>query len=200
MKLIPTSLPGVIIIEPRVFRDERGFFLETYHAQRYREAGLDAVFVQDNHSRSTRGTLRGLHWQEERPQGKLVRVLVGEIYDVAVDVRPESPTFGQWVGFTLSADNFRQAWIPPGFAHGFCVTSEVAEVEYKCTDFYDPPSERGLIWNDPDVGIDWPITDPILSPRDRQHPRLSAHRPSATPPADRRPAETRAPAPEPRDR
>jgi len=174
MKLIPTSLPGVLIIEPRVFRDERGFFLETYHAQRYREAGLDATFVQDNHSRSTRGTLRGLHWQAERPQGKLVRVLVGEIYDVAVDIRPDSPTFGQWVGFTLSADNFRQAWIPPGFAHGFCVTSEVAEVEYKCTDFYDPPSERGLIWNDPAVAIAWPIQDPILSERDKKHPRLSA--------------------------
>jgi dTDP-4-dehydrorhamnose 3,5-epimerase len=174
MNLIPTSLPGVLIIEPRVFRDERGFFLETYHAQRYREAGLDATFVQDNHSRSTRGTLRGLHWQAERPQGKLVRVLLGEIYDVAVDIRPDSPTFGKWVGFTLSADNFRQAWIPPGYAHGFCVTSEVAEVEYKCTDFYDPPSERGLIWNDPEVGIAWPIQDPILSPRDRQHPRLSA--------------------------
>jgi dTDP-4-dehydrorhamnose 3,5-epimerase len=174
MKLISTSLPGVLIIEPRVFRDERGFFLETYHAERYREAGLDATFVQDNHSRSMRGTLRGLHWQAERPQGKLVRVLLGEIYDVAVDIRPDSPTFGQWVGFTLSADNFRQAWIPPGFAHGFCVTSEVAEVEYKCTDFYDPPSERGLIWNDPEVGIVWPIQDPILSARDQKHPRLSA--------------------------
>jgi dTDP-4-dehydrorhamnose 3,5-epimerase len=177
MNLIPTSLPGVLIIEPRVFRDERGFFLETYHAQRYRDAGLDVTFVQDNHSRSTRGTLRGLHWQPERPQGKLVRTLVGEIYDVAVDIRPDSPTFGQWVGFTLSADNFRQAWIPPGFAHGFCVTSEIAEVEYKCTDFYDPASERGLIWNDPEVGIDWPIRDPILSARDRQHPGLSALRP-----------------------
>lgn len=174
MNLIPTNLPGVLIIEPRVFRDERGFFLETYHAQRYREAGLDAAFVQDNHSRSTRGTLRGLHWQAERPQGKLVRVLVGEIYDVAVDIRPGSPTFGKWVGVTLSADNFRQAWIPPGFAHGFCVTSEVAEVEYKCTDFYDPPSERGLIWNDPEVAIAWPIQDPILSERDKKHPRLSA--------------------------
>jgi dTDP-4-dehydrorhamnose 3,5-epimerase len=174
MNLIPTSLPGVLIIEPRVFRDERGFFLETYHAQRYRDAGLDAAFVQDNHSRSTRGTLRGLHWQAERPQGKLVRVLVGEIYDVAVDIRPDSPTFGKWVGVTLSADNFRQAWIPPGFAHGFCVTSEVAEVEYKCTDFYDPPSERGLIWNDPEVAIAWPIQDPILSERDKKHPRLSA--------------------------
>ncbi len=174
MTLIETSLPGVLIIEPRIFRDERGFFLETYHAKRYREAGLDAAFVQDNHSRSMRGTLRGLHWQAERPQGKLVRVLVGEIYDVAVDIRPDSPTFGKWVGFTLSADNFRQAWIPPGFAHGFCVTSEVAEVEYKCTDFYDPPSERGLIWNDPEVGILWPIQNPILSERDKKHPRLSA--------------------------
>ncbi len=174
MTLIETSLPGVLIIEPRIFRDERGFFLETYHAKRYREAGLDAAFVQDNHSRSMRGTLRGLHWQAERPQGKLVRVLVGEIYAVAVDIRPDSPTFGKWVGFTLSADNFRQAWIPPGFAHGFCVTSEVAEVEYKCTDFYDPPSERGLIWNDPEVGILWPIQNPILSERDKKHPRLSA--------------------------
>ncbi len=176
MKLIPTNLPGVLIIEPRVFRDERGFFLETYHAQRYREAGLDVTFVQDNHSRSMRGTLRGLHWQAERPQGKLVRALVGEVFDVAVDIRLDSPTFGRWVGFALSADNFLQAWIPPGFAHGFCVTSDVAEVEYKCTDFYDPPSECGLIWNDPEVGIEWPIRDPILSPRDRQHPGLSALR------------------------
>jgi len=174
MNLISTSLPGVLIIEPRIFRDERGFFLETYHAARYREAGLDVPFVQDNHSRSMRGTLRGLHWQAERPQGKLVRVLVGEIYDVAVDIRPTSPTFGKWEGFTLSADNFRQVWIPPGYAHGFCVTSDVAEVEYKCTDFYDPPSERGLIWNDPEVGIAWPIQDPILSTRDRQHPGLRA--------------------------
>jgi dTDP-4-dehydrorhamnose 3,5-epimerase len=174
MKVIATKLPGVFLIEPRVFQDERGFFLETYHAERYREAGLDAVFVQDNHSRSTRGTLRGLHWQVERPQGKLVRVLSGEIFDVAVDIRPHSPTFGKWEGFSLTAANFRQVWIPPGFAHGFCVTSDFAEVEYKCTDFYDPPSERGLIWNDPDVAIAWPITDPILSPRDRNHPGLSA--------------------------
>ncbi len=176
MNVIPTTLPGVCIIEPRVFRDARGFFVETYHARRYQEAGVAATFVQDNHSRSIRGTLRGLHWQAERPQGKLVRVLVGEVYDVAVDIRPDSPTFGKWVGFTLSAENFRQAWIPPGFAHGFCVTSEVAEVEYKCTDFYDPPSERGLIWNDPDVGIEWPIAEPILSARDQAHPTLSALR------------------------
>jgi dTDP-4-dehydrorhamnose 3,5-epimerase len=174
MNVIATALPGVLIIEPRVFRDERGFFLETYHAQRYREAGLDATFVQDNHSRSMRGTLRGLHWQAERPQGKLVRVLAGEIYDVAVDIQPHSPTFGKWVGFTLSADNFRQAWIPPGYAHGFCVVSDVAEVGYKCTDYYDPASERGLIWNDPEVGIAWPVTQPILSPRDQRHPGLSA--------------------------
>jgi dTDP-4-dehydrorhamnose 3,5-epimerase len=176
MNVIPTALPGVLVIEPRVIRDARGFFVETYHARRYREAGIDVTFVQDNHSRSVRGTLRGLHWQAERPQGKLVRVLVGEVYDVAVDIRLDSPTFGKWVGFTLSAENFRQAWIPPGFAHGFCVTSEVAEVEYKCTDFYDPPSERGLIWNDPDVGIEWPIQEPILSARDQQHPTLSALR------------------------
>jgi dTDP-4-dehydrorhamnose 3,5-epimerase len=176
MNVIPTSIPDVKIIEPRVFRDARGFFVETYHARRYHEAGLDAVFVQDNHSRSVRGTLRGLHWQVERPQGKLVRALLGEIYDVAVDIRLDSPTFGQWVGFTLSAENFRQAWIPPGFAHGFCVTSDIAEVEYKCTDFYDPPSERGLIWNDPHVAIEWPIRDPILSDRDRQHPTLASLR------------------------
>jgi dTDP-4-dehydrorhamnose 3,5-epimerase len=176
MNVIATAIPDVKIIEPRVFRDARGFFVETYHARRYHEAGLDAVFVQDNHSRSVRGTLRGLHWQVERPQGKLVRVLLGEIYDVAVDIRLDSPTFGQWVGFTLSAENFRQAWIPPGFAHGFCVTSEIAEVEYKCTDFYDPPSERGLIWNDPEVAIEWPIRDPILSARDQQHPTLASLR------------------------
>jgi dTDP-4-dehydrorhamnose 3,5-epimerase len=185
MNVIATSLPGVLIIEPRVFRDERGFFFETYHAERYRDAGLDVTFVQDNHSRSVRGTLRGLHWQVERPQGKLVRVLFGEIFDVAVDIRVDSPTFGDWVGVSLSADNFRQAWIPPGFAHGFCVMSEVAEVEYKCTDFYDPPSERGLIWNDPEVGIDWPITDPILSARDQRHPGLSALRQMASVPPPR---------------
>jgi dTDP-4-dehydrorhamnose 3,5-epimerase len=176
MNVITTTLPGVLIIEPAVHRDERGFFLETYHAQRYRDAGLDAAFVQDNHSRSLRGTLRGLHWQIEHPQGKLVRVLLGEIFDVVVDIQPESPTFGQWVGASLSSDNFRQIYAPPGFAHGFCVTSDVAEVEYKCTDFYDPKAERGLIWNDPEVGVAWPVTDPILSPRDQRHPTLAALR------------------------
>ena len=174
MRVVDTALPGVVIIEPAVARDDRGLFLETWRADAFAAAGIAVAFVQDNYSRSARGTLRGLHWQAERPQGKLVRVLVGEIYDVAVDIRPDSPTFGKWVGVTLSADNFRQTWIPPGFAHGFCVTSEVAEVEYKCTDFYDPPSERGLIWNDPEVAIAWPIQDPILSERDKKHPRLSA--------------------------
>lgn len=172
MNVITTELPGVLIIEPRVHRDARGFFLETYHADRYREAGLDALFVQDNHSRSVRGTLRGLHWQIEHPQGKLVRALCGEIYDVVVDIRLGSPTFGRWVGAALSAENFRQIYAPPGFAHGFCVTSEIAEVEYKCTDFYDPRAERGLIWNDPDVAIAWPVADPILSARDQAHPTL----------------------------
>jgi dTDP-4-dehydrorhamnose 3,5-epimerase len=173
MKILPQTLPDVLLIEPTVHRDARGFFLESYHAQRYRDAGLHATFVQDNHSKSVRGTLRGLHWQLERPQGKLLRVLAGEVFDVAVDVRLESPTFGQWVGVTLSADNFLQLYVPPGFAHGFCVTSEIAEVEYKCTDFYDPPAERGLIWNDPAVGIPWPTDDPILSPRDQKHPTLA---------------------------
>lgn len=173
MNVISTTLSGVLIIEPAVHRDERGFFLETYHATRYRDAGLDASFVQDNHSRSVRGTLRGLHWQVEHPQGKLVRVLFGAIFDVVVDIRPESPTFGKWVGAELTSENFRQIYAPPGFAHGFCVTSEVAEVEYKCTDFYDPKSERGLIWNDPEVGIAWPVAEPILSPRDQRHPTLA---------------------------
>jgi dTDP-4-dehydrorhamnose 3,5-epimerase len=176
MNVIPTRLPEVLIVEPTIHRDPRGFFAETYHARRYAEAGIAATFVQDNHSRSARGTLRGLHWQLDVPQGKLVRVLAGEIFDVAVDIRPESPTFAQWVGVTLSAENFRQVYVPPGFAHGFCVTSESAEVEYKCTDFYTPEAERGLIWNDPEVGIAWPMTDPILSEKDRRNPTLAALR------------------------
>lgn len=177
MRVTPTALPGVVIIEPVVHRDARGFFFESYHAPRYREAGIDVTFVQDNHSRSTRGTLRGLHWQAgEHPQAKLVRVLNGEIFDVAVDIRPDSPTFGRWVGVHLSSDNFRQLFVPIGFAHGFCVLSETADVEYKVSDIYHPPSERGVMWNDPAIGIDWPIRDPILSPRDRQHPPLAALR------------------------
>lgn len=172
MHVVETPLPGVLLIEPRVHRDDRGFFVETYHAARYREAGLPAEFVQDNQSRSVQGTLRGLHWQWRRPQGKLVRAIEGAIFDVAVDVRPESPTFGQWFGTELTADNFRQMFIPVGFGHGFCVLSPFAQIEYKCTDYYDADGESGLAWDDPDVGIAWPITSPLLSPRDRQHPRF----------------------------
>ena len=174
MRVVATELPGVLLIEPEVHRDARGFFLETYHADKYGAAGIAGPFVQDNHSRSVRGTLRGLHLQRTRLQGKLVRVIEGEIYDVAVDVRRGSPTFGRWVGETLSADNFRQWYIPPGFAHGFCVLSDVAEVEYKCTALYDAPDELGIAWNDPELKIDWPIADPLLSDRDRGHPSLAA--------------------------
>ncbi len=169
MKFIATGIPGVIVVEPQVFRDERGFFLETYHRLKYQEGGVDAVFVQDNHSRSPRGSIRGLHAQIRRPQGKLIRAVEGEIYDVAVDIRRGSPHFGQWVGVWLSAENFRQVYIPPGFAHGFCVTSEVAQVEYKCTDFYDPEGEISVQWNDPDLKINWPLDEihsPILSKKD----------------------------------
>jgi dTDP-4-dehydrorhamnose 3,5-epimerase len=169
VNFIPTDLPEVIIVEPHVFRDERGFFLETYHQERYSEAKIDAVFVQDNHSRSVRGTLRGLHAQLRRPQGKLIRAIEGEIYDVAVDIRRGSPHFGEWVGVWLSSENFRQLYIPPGFGHGFCVASELAQVEYKCSDFYDPASEISVLWNDPEIGIQWPadlVTAPILSKKD----------------------------------
>lgn len=176
MQIVPTSLPGVLLIDPRVFQDARGFFLETYHARRYAEAGLDVTFVQDNHSRSRRNTLRGLHFQQARPQGKLVRVIEGAIWDVAVDIRPESPTFGRYVGAELSADNFRQIYVPPGFAHGFCVTSDVAQVEYKCTEYYDPADERGIAWNDPTLAIPWPVTSPVLSERDTHNPTLEAWR------------------------
>jgi dTDP-4-dehydrorhamnose 3,5-epimerase len=178
MTVTPTdALPEVLIVEPRIFRDDRGFFVETYHAPRYRAAGIDVAFVQDNHSRSVHGTLRGLHWQTApRPQAKLIRVLDGEILDVAVDIRDGSPTFGRWVAVTLSADNFRQLFIPAGFAHGFLVTSAFADIEYKCSDVYDPAAERGLMWNDPAIGITWPVTDPILSTRDRAHPPLAARR------------------------
>jgi dTDP-4-dehydrorhamnose 3,5-epimerase len=167
-----TGLAGALVIEPRVFRDARGFFLETYHAERYAAAGVAGPFVQDNHSHSTRGTLRGLHFQWRRPQGKLLRVIEGEIFDVALDIREDSPTFGRWVGVMLSAGNFLQFYVPPGFAHGFCVTSDVAQVEYKCTAPYDPEGEGGIAWNDADLAIPWPIGDVILSKRDRQHPTL----------------------------
>lgn len=174
MRFVPTELPGVLVIEPDVHQDPRGFFVETYHAEKYRAGGIEGPFLQDNHSRSVRGTLRGLHLQVGRPQGKLIRVVDGEIYDVAVDVRRGSPTFGAWVGVTLSAANFKQCYVPPGFAHGFCVVSGDAQVEYKCTDLYDPSTEIGIAWNDPALGIIWPIADPLLSDRDRRHPLLAS--------------------------
>jgi dTDP-4-dehydrorhamnose 3,5-epimerase len=178
MTVVPTpTLPDVLVVEPTVYRDPRGFFIESYHAPRYRAAGIDVTFVQDNQSRSVKGTLRGLHWQvAPHPQAKLVRVVDGEILDVAVDVREGSPTFGRWAAVTLSSENFRQLFVPVGFAHGFLVLSERADIEYKCSDVYDPASERGLMWNDPALGIAWPIDDPILSARDQGHPAFAALR------------------------
>ena len=172
MRAVPTELPGVLLVEPDVYADSRGFFLETYHGEKYGAFGI-GPFVQDNHSRSMGSTLRGLHLQLSRPQGKLVRVIEGEIYDVAVDVRRGSPTFGRWAATTLSADNFRQCYIPPGFAHGFCVVTPVAQVEYKCTSLYDPASEVGIAWNDPSLAIRWPVGEPVLSDRDRRNPTLN---------------------------
>ncbi|GGC99347.1 dTDP-4-dehydrorhamnose 3,5-epimerase [Halopseudomonas salina] len=173
MKIIETALPGVFIIEPTVFGDERGFFLESFHAERYRDAGMDMAFVQDNHSRSRKGVLRGLHFQRLHPQGKLVRASRGSIFDVAADIDPASPSFGQYVGVTLSDENHRQMWIPPGYAHGFCVLSEVADFEYKCTDLYYPEDEGGVLWSDPDLNIQWPITEPLLSAKDLALPSLA---------------------------
>ena len=174
MNVIETRLPGVVIIEPKVFGDERGFFLESFQKERYADlAGITLDFVQDNHSRSSQGVLRGLHFQINRPQGKLVRVVSGEVYDVAVDINPESPTYGQYEGVLLSDKNHRQFWVPPGYAHGFVVVSEVADFEYKCTDFYDPNDEGALIWNDPDVNIDWPVDNPQLSAKDSTAPTLA---------------------------
>lgn len=167
MKFLTTNLPGVIIVEPEVYRDARGFFLETYHTTKYAEGGISANFVQDNFSHSTRGILRGLHAQIMKPQGKLIRVSRGEIFDVAVDIRRGSPTFANWKGLKLSSENFQQLYVPPGFAHGFCVLSELAEVEYKCTDFYEPNDEITIRWNDPTINIRWPIEMPILSEKDR---------------------------------
>lgn len=175
MRVIETTLPGVVILEPQVHRDARGFFLEVYHAARLAECGIHEVFVQDNHSRSVRHTLRGLHWQYRRPQAKLVRVLRGEIYDVAVDIRRGAPTFGRWMAAHLSEDNMRQTFIPAGFAHGFCVLSDIADVEYKCSDYYDPQGEAGLLWNDPAVGVAWPVAAPILSAKDSAYEPLHSH-------------------------
>ena len=171
MKIIETKLKDCKIIEPRVFGDDRGFFLETFHAQRYREeAGIDYDFVQDNHSRSAKNVLRGLHFQVTKPQGKLVRVVAGEVYDVAVDIRKDSATFGQWEGVVLSGENKRQFWVPPGFAHGFLVLSDYADFEYKCTDYYDPSDEGAIRWNDPDIYIQWPVDTPTLSTKDKVPP------------------------------
>jgi dTDP-4-dehydrorhamnose 3,5-epimerase len=173
MRVLETEIPGVLIVEPEVFIDARGFFLESYQAEAYRQHGIAGPFVQDNHSLSVAGTIRGLHLQLGRVQGKLIRVIEGEIFDVAVDARRGSPTFGRSVCVILSAANFRQCYIPPGFAHGFCVLSQVAQVEYKCTDFYDAASEIGIIWNDPLLAIPWPVRDPVLSSRDRANPTLA---------------------------
>ncbi len=172
MRFLQTSLPGVTVVEPDVYHDARGFFLETYHARTYHAGGITATFVQDNHSQSSYGTLRGLHTQRQHPQGKLVWALEGEIFDVAVDIRRGSATFAQWTSVVLSAKNFRQLYIPPGFAHGFAVLSERAQVLYKCTDFHDPHDEIGLAWNDPDIGIAWPVQAPLLSEKDLAAPFL----------------------------
>jgi dTDP-4-dehydrorhamnose 3,5-epimerase len=167
MNIVKTEIPEVLIIEPKVFGDARGFFFESYNQKAMAEAGITATFVQDNHSRSAKNVLRGLHYQIQQPQGKLVRVVVGEVYDVALDVRKSSPTFGQWVGFNLSAENKRMAWIPPGFAHGFLVVSDYAEFLYKTTDFWAPQHERCIRWNDPDLGIEWPLQgEPLLAAKD----------------------------------
>ncbi len=189
MRVSATDIPEVLIIEPRVYYDARGFFVETYHAERYRAHGIEGPFVQDNYSKSVGRTLRGLHLQLQRPQGKLIRVIDGSIYDIAVDVRRGSPTFGRWVAVTLTSDNFKQCFIPPGFAHGFCVLSAAAHVEYKCTDVYDRAGEIGIAWNDPALAIPWPIADPMLSDRDRHHPtiaqlgeRLPLYKPPVTTP------------------
>lgn len=174
MKVTPTALPEVLLIEPRVFGDSRGFFYEAWNKQAFEQAGIPASFVQDNHSRSARNVLRGLHYQIRQPQGKLVRVMTGEVFDVVVDIRRSSPRFGQWVGVELAAKTHHALWVPPGFAHGFCVTSEFAEVIYKTTDFYAPEHERAILWNDPGIGVVWPLSgDPLLSQKDAQGKRLN---------------------------
>jgi dTDP-4-dehydrorhamnose 3,5-epimerase len=174
MNVIPTQLKDCVIIEPKEFGDHRGCFLETFQADRSRDmAGIGQPFVQDNHSRSAKGVLRGLHFQKTKPQGKLVRVVSGEVYDVAVDIRPDSPSFGQWEGVILSEENKRQFWVPPGFAHGFVVLSDTADFEYKCTDYYDPSDEGSLIWNDPAMAITWPLENPTLSDKDSKAPTFA---------------------------
>jgi dTDP-4-dehydrorhamnose 3,5-epimerase len=173
MKITPTVIPDVILIEPAVHGDQRGFFMESYHQNNFAAQGLDQVFVQDNHSRSEKGVLRGLHYQLKNPQGKLVRVVTGEVFDVAVDVRKGSPTFGKWVGDYLSETNHKMLYVPPGFAHGFCVVSESADFLYKCTEFYDPNDEQGIIWNDPQINISWPCETFQLSGKDQHYKTLA---------------------------
>ncbi len=173
MRVIDTELPGVLVVEPRVWGDHRGFFLETFQSERYADVGIPGPFVQDNWSRSVRGTLRGMHFQEPDPQGKLVQVVRGAVWDVAADVRRGSPTFGRWVGVELSEENKRQLWVPPGFAHGFVVLSEVADFFYKCTALYRPENERSVAWNDSELGIVWPIDAPLLSTKDAAAPTLA---------------------------
>jgi len=172
MKVDSTKLEGVLLVTPQVFGDDRGFFMETYNQQKALELGLPTEFVQDNHSKSSKDVLRGLHYQSPQWQGKLVRVVQGEIFDVAVDIRAGSPTFGQWVGFYLNDENKQQLYVPEGFAHGFVVTSETAEVVYKCTSLYEPAQEGSVLWNDPDIGIDWPVEHPQLSAKDEVGQRL----------------------------
>ena len=173
MKVTPTALPEVLLIELDAFPDERGFFVERYHEERFAKLGLATVWRQDNHSRSHRGVLRGLHFQLRRQQGKLISCVAGSVFDVAVDVRIGSPTFGKWVGVTLSGDKAQLLWIPPGFAHGLLALSEQADVNYKCTELYSPADERGILWSDPDLQIQWPVSNPILSERDQRLPMLS---------------------------
>jgi len=173
LTLSQLSIPGVFIIEPACFADNRGFFMETFHLQRYKDAGLDKNFVQDNHSHSTRNVLRGMHYQLKNPQGKLIYAVTGEIFDVAVDIRRGSPTFGHWTGAVLSAENKCQIYIPEGFAHGFVVISKYADVIYKCTDLYAPGDEYGVLWSDPDIGINWTVDTPVLSQKDLENPKLN---------------------------
>ena len=174
MNIIKTKIKDLLIIEPKVFGDDRGFFYETFQAERYKAAGIDADFVQDNRSRSGQGVLRGLHFQKTKPQGKLVTVTDGEVFDVAVDLRPGSETFGQHEAIILTGQNKLQFYVPPGFAHGFCVLSDTADFQYKCTDYYDPSDESGLLWNDPSLQIQWPLSNPLLSDKDMIQPTLDA--------------------------
>ena len=173
LKLIDTSIPEVLLIEPNVYRDSRGFFLEAFHLRKYKNIGIEQVFVQDNFSHSGHGIIRGLHYQLRHPQGKLIFVIKGEIFDVAVDIRRDSPTFGQWFGTHLSAENKRQIYVPEGFAHGFCVLSESADVLYKCTDFYDSEDDYGILWEDETIAIDWPVKRPVISDKDSRFQRLN---------------------------